>query len=685
MSSQPSPTAYFQSLLQYAQAGIADVQYRLGCCYDKGDGVTQNEAESVRWFRLAAEQEHEWAQFELGWHYAVGKGVTQDWSEAVRWFREAAEQGNTAAQENLLWCYARGKGVPQDEAETERWRRLVVEAGGADPGFTLYLYYDCDDLDEPPPDWDEDEEKAWTEEFEDFRRKAAEQGDAFAQWEQGNRYARTQDWAEAVRWYRLAAEQGEVQAQYDLALCYDQGKGVAQDKAEATRWYRESAMRAKQGYGFKELINVEHIQFILGTRYALGEGVAQDAKEAACWFHEAAEQGHMDAQYNLALCYDQGEGVAQNTAEALRWYREAAKQGHVEAQLILGVRHFWGDRPNLCAGLAARNKERLREEDVLRSPCRHRELGYHQERYDPDAAATTLSRLTGQEDSPNDLSAVQCYLQGEHYFHGSGERVDQVEAVVQWQMAAQQQYPWAQYRLAQAYQFGWGGLEKDEEAAFAWFMQAAEQGIVDAMREAGKCLIAGRGVARDAAQGADWLRRANLPQAWVLLGQLHERGRGVRQDEDEARRCYETAGETNAQAQWLRGRLGLRSADERQQRAGVQCLIDAAMLADRATGEFAEMDILFAETAFILGELHLHGMEAGRAAALARLDALEARLFQHNLNYQPLECDQNEWPSIALAPRSPGGEDWHEARIWLNRAAQYGHHAAIVRLAAFAA
>ena len=50
-----------------------------------------------------------------------------------------------------------------------------------------------------------------------------------------------QDDAEAVRWYRQAAEQGLAQAQYNLGVMYANGQGVRQDDAEAVRWYRQAA------------------------------------------------------------------------------------------------------------------------------------------------------------------------------------------------------------------------------------------------------------------------------------------------------------------------------------------------------------------------------------------------------------------------------------------------------------
>ena len=62
-----------------------------------------------------------------------------------------------------------------------------------------------------------------------------------------HRYGRgvPQDCVEAVKWYRLAAEQGDACAQYRLGSMYDYGDGVAEDRAEAVRWYR---LAAEQGH-----------------------------------------------------------------------------------------------------------------------------------------------------------------------------------------------------------------------------------------------------------------------------------------------------------------------------------------------------------------------------------------------------------------------------------------------------
>ena len=99
-----------------------------------------------------------------------------------------------------------------------------------------------------------------------------------------------EDYYEAVKWYRKAAEQGHAFAQTNLGLCYEEGKGVSQDYYEAVKWYRK-----------------------------------------------AAEQGQADAQHNLGVCYYNGRGVSQNTYEAIKWFRKAAEQGNLNAKAALKV------------------------------------------------------------------------------------------------------------------------------------------------------------------------------------------------------------------------------------------------------------------------------------------------------------------------------------------------------------
>jgi len=137
--------------------------------------------------------------------------------------------------------------------------------------------------------------------------------------------------AEAARWYRLAAEQGQAAAQSRLGDFYQFGYGVPRDYAEAVRWHRAAA---EQGGAVA--------QFNLGVRYARGHGVPQNDVETVRWYRLAAEQGYAVAQYNLGLMYAIGRGVPQDDGEAVRWYRLAAEQGHADAQCDLGLMYEVG-------------------------------------------------------------------------------------------------------------------------------------------------------------------------------------------------------------------------------------------------------------------------------------------------------------------------------------------------------
>ena len=73
-------------------------------------------------------------------------------------------------------------------------------------------------------------------------------------------------------------------------------------------------------------------QFIVAVHYYNGDGVKANKKEAFNWWMKAAEQGCANAQFNVGCCYDEGEGVKANKKEARKWWMEAAKQGNIEAQ-----------------------------------------------------------------------------------------------------------------------------------------------------------------------------------------------------------------------------------------------------------------------------------------------------------------------------------------------------------------
>ena len=126
-----NPENLVDTLLQFAEEGSPGAQLVLGGLYDTGEGVPEDDAEAVRWYRLAAEQGLAEAQVNLGVMYDNGEGVPEDDAEAARWYRLAAEQGHPQAQLNVGLQYITGEGAPVDHVQAYAW--LDLGAAGGDP------------------------------------------------------------------------------------------------------------------------------------------------------------------------------------------------------------------------------------------------------------------------------------------------------------------------------------------------------------------------------------------------------------------------------------------------------------------------------------------------------------------------------------------------------------------------
>ena len=118
---------------------------------------------------------------------------------------------------------------------------------------------------------------------------------------------------ESVREHAAA---GDAEAQDNLGRIHAHGDGVPQDHTEAVKWFR---LAADQGH--------VSAQFNLGVSYADGLGVPQDDVQAVKWFRRAADQGYASAQAWLGLFYMAGSGgVARDLVTAHRWFNLAASR-----------------------------------------------------------------------------------------------------------------------------------------------------------------------------------------------------------------------------------------------------------------------------------------------------------------------------------------------------------------------
>jgi len=136
---------------------------------------------------------------------------------------------------------------------------------------------------------------------------------------------------------KLAAQAaaGDAEAQVQMGLNYRDGKDVERDETEAVRWFR---LAAEQGNG--------RGQDNLGYMLLNGRGVAENQKEAVAWFERSAAQGNHWGLNNLGNCYDRGEGVERDPEKALELWKKAVAAGSRYACMNLAATTLPGASEN---------------------------------------------------------------------------------------------------------------------------------------------------------------------------------------------------------------------------------------------------------------------------------------------------------------------------------------------------
>ncbi|WP_428898440.1 hypothetical protein Dip518_000638 [Parelusimicrobium proximum] len=126
--------------------------------------------------------------------------------------------------------------------------------------------------------------------------------------------------------HMAAAQQGDAEAQYIMALAYYEGKGVKQDYKKANYWL------TKTNEQVFELSKAQYIdEYTIRTLFS---------------FQKAVEQNDAEAQYKVGLAYERGDyaGIEKNYETAKYWLKKAADQGLPTAQTRLGTLYINADQ-----------------------------------------------------------------------------------------------------------------------------------------------------------------------------------------------------------------------------------------------------------------------------------------------------------------------------------------------------
>ena len=309
----------FQYYSKAAGAGEPAAFANLGNMYAQGVGVAQDNATALEYFRRGAAKDHPPSQNGLGYMYMHGHGVTRDYKKALEYFKAAAERGNAEAQFNLGAMHIGGMGVRKAHDKALHYFTL-----SAHQGHTLALYnlgqMHLNGLGAPRS----------CPVGAQFLKAVAERGAWGAQLEEAHAALQTSGPELALILYASLAEGGFELAQANAAFLLDQHYlhrpevpllGMNADKlAEAANYmYR---LAAQQG-------NVE-AELKLGDYCYYGWGQKADLEAAVAHYRTAAESRSAQAMFNLAYMYAHGLGLTRDYHLAKRHY-DIALETAVEA------------------------------------------------------------------------------------------------------------------------------------------------------------------------------------------------------------------------------------------------------------------------------------------------------------------------------------------------------------------
>lgn len=141
----------------------------------------------------------------------------------------------------------------------------------------------------------------------------------------------TQDYSEAIKWYKKASLKGYAISENRLGIMYDGGKGVTKNYYEAMNWYKKAA---EKGYDWA-MVNI-------GSSYYYGQGVTKDYTESLKWYKKAAEKGNTTALNQIGMFYCEGIALPKDYKEAFNWFKKSADKGNSEAMINIANMYYAG-------------------------------------------------------------------------------------------------------------------------------------------------------------------------------------------------------------------------------------------------------------------------------------------------------------------------------------------------------
>lgn len=437
-----------RKLMAAAKKGDADSQNTLGTYYYNGNKVPQNYNVALRWFSMAAKQNHTKAIANMALCYQMGRGIEKDSVMAVKLYKKSVAAGNT-------------------QLVTLREEALAKSRSAFDAHLLADIYYGgCGSV-----------KKNTDKALKYYKMVAA--GSVDAALKVAGIYDTAKKYAEALPYFKKAAAGGSGLAEYKCGEYLCQGKGTPVDKAMAAAYLG----KAVKG-------NIPNAMMMLGDLLYRGDGIKQDYAKAMDLYKRAAAKKNVAAAWNVGIMYKNGLGAKANCVMAMQWLAAAAAggmKGNFQKQLNdanIEINNGWKgtDFYSFVRALA------------------------YVEASDPDYASAVKLLTALEKKGMVEASTLLGYC----YADKSWKKANDKKMVAYYEKAAASGEPYALYLLAGLHYANNQAVKVDKNKVVELYEKASEACFAPAQCELGNLYFTGKIVGKNVSKAIDCYNKALL-------------------------------------------------------------------------------------------------------------------------------------------------------------------------------
>ncbi len=586
---EASPDIAFENFLKGSSLGSADCVCALGICYEFGIGCDIDYTAAAELYSRAAKQDHATAICNLGGCYLYGHGVAQDKEKAVELFQRGSElnsdvaecrlgvcleygegcekdedaalacyevsasKGNAVALYRLALCYENGIGTEQNFAKAFNYYNLSADAGQAEAMYASAMMskngkgtkkdhiaaYKMLSLaakaEYSPAEYELGNchfEGIGTVKNQDaafkryMRAYQFDNNNANAAFKLGlcalNGFGTEKNEKEAFDWFCRGTELGSCSAAYMKGECFFFGVGITEEKAVAAMCFEKSISLSQTPD--------EAIPAMLALAQSLeyGYGIPKDLSRARNLYSEAAENGNIEALYQIGLSLsmgstdksdnsprnlilrsarmeyipamltmgifaEEGRGVPRNIGDAEKWYYRVVDAELPKSPKLYVFPNRFYENVTLCT--EAKTEAQYRLGMILAS--KQVSAQNYINAFEYIAMAASLSHEDAQ------IEVTRFHMHGgdlKHYYEGETFKTNRKYSPDKDKLGT------AMNRLGDSYFDGKTLVNKNITAAVRCYKIAAEYGNADACYSYGWCLRHGVGITENDSESLKWLK-----------------------------------------------------------------------------------------------------------------------------------------------------------------------------------